>query len=679
MKSKGKLYRYLFISVLVFFILLALAYRYVPFAKILRVTASKEMSSSDFLKTGSEPPNSIAFDFEMAHGREVPNGVITGNAHSGKYAAKAFGKNAFTPALERTAGELGVGKLKYVSVSSWVFVKPGPEPVTAALVLAASNNMGVNICWKGIGLKDPFVPRGKWFKMSGQFDLSEVKFTPDTRIQLYFWNNSSTDIFIDDYYMVYGGPQSRRGDTTYVDLTRGPYQAKFNYPPFPFTYLRMAENVVTGSTSLIAGGEPAQAIILPSDPMISGMFLAENAGRDVLFVMPQGGKPEIFAYCTGSSSFIRAEVVFTPVARLAASSPAQDPTPVPAQTPAPAAVPSATPAAMPGKQYLLKGKFIGGETEQLLFIAEKSCHLYKFSSKGGACSEGNTVRAELLWQAEKFENLNFDAARPILAGDFDGDGISELLSVDGNGAWKIYRFVTGKPSGSWTLLAEGKESPETWKQNNPGFTAARFLPGRAQCEVLAISENTRDHQCSYTLSIYSPAMKDFVSCFTGKYGMHGGSPNSVTARGGSPNSVTARGGSPNSGGALNSTGSPGKIIGIDTLKPGDQFFCGNFGPNASPVVMRYNRDWRYDLKEIAFSDSAYHILYSIDFAGYTADNNPKYYEVLKLIPGRFTGNQASFIVIGRNCKTKDFDGNECSEYEDLPELPDFISVYSFVN
>ena len=95
--------------------------------------------------------------------------------------------------------------------------------------------------------------------------------------------------------------------------------------------------------------------------------------------------------------------------------------------------------------------------------------------------------------------------------------------------------------------------------------------------------------------------------------------------------------------------------------------------------MRYNRDWRYDLKEIAFSDSAYHILNNIDFTGYSADHNPKYYEVLKLIPGRFTGNQVSFIVIGRNCKNKDYNGKECSEYEDLPELPDFISVYSFVN
>lgn len=175
------------------------------------------------------------------------------------------------------------------------------------------------------------------------------------------------------------------------------------------------------------------------------------------------------------------------------------------------------------------------------------------------------------------------------------------------------------------------------------FTSGHFIPGRPQDELLAVAENGRDGKCSYTLKVYDPSGKRFVSCFPGKYGLFQ------------------------------------KIFGLDTLKPADRFYCGSFGPNGSPMVLRYNRDWRYDLKEISFSDSTYHILNNIDFAGYSADHNPKYYEVLKLIPGRFTGNQCSFIVIGRNCKNKDYDGMECSEYEDLPGLPGFISLYSFVN
>ena len=615
MKDKGKIYRNLFIVVLVLLIIAALAYRYFPFSKIIRVTASKELAQIGPVKTGSEPPNSIAYDFEIARGTELPNGIVTGNAHSGQYSAKAFGKNSFTPALERLAGDLGTGKLRYIAISAWVFVKPGAEPVTAALVLAASNAMGVNLCWKGIGLKDPGVPRGKWFKMSGQFDLSDVKFANDTRVQMYFWNNSSTDIYIDDYYLVYGGPSPRRGDTTYVDLTKGPYQEKFNYPPFPVSFMWMATIGGINGSSLANGGDGRPEPVLPSDPMICGNFIPGNSGRDVLFDLTTGGKPFIYAFCPEPGSFRRSAVEI------------------------PVAMPS-----VKGKQYLLRGKFIKGENEQLLYLGEKSCFLYKFNCKGGACREGSTVTAELLWESEKFENLDFDSGRPLLAEDLDGDGISEILYSSAGGIWKMFRFQLKGKTGSWGLSAESKENLEDWSGTAGAvkLTAGHFIPGRTQAGILAVSEKGRKHGCSYTLRFYNPSVKNFISFFSQKNGL------------------------------------PGKIKGIDTLRVSEIFICGNFGENSSPMVMRYNRDWRFDLKQIAFSDSTYHILNDIDFAGYASDHNPKYYEVLKLIPGRFTGNQASLLVIGRNCRSRDYNGKECDEYENLPELPDFISVYSFV-
>ncbi|MCX6284673.1 MAG: hypothetical protein NTW31_10620 [Bacteroidetes bacterium] len=332
-------------------------------------------------------------------------------------------------------------------------------------------------------------------------------------------------------------------------------------------------------------------------------------------MIPPSGQPSIFSYCSEANVFKRSSVE----------------------------VPVALPSPAYGKQYLLAGKFAAGETEQLLYIGEKTCCLYKFSSKSGVCKEGNLVEAELLWQSQKFENLGFDFEKPLLASDFDGDGISELLSVDASGAWKLYKFLAGKPAGSWNVIAQGKEAVEDWNftRGKGSFTAGHFIPGRAQAGVLAVVENGKDRKCSYTLRFYNPSRKQFVPFFSEK------------------------------------TRGYGKITGLDTLGPSDRFFCGNFGENGSPMVMRYNRDWRYDLKEIAFSDSTYHILNNIDFTGYTADHNPKYYEMLKLIPGRFTGNQCSFIVIGHNARNKDYDGKDCSEYEDLPELPGFISLYSF--
>ena len=84
-------------------------------------------------------------------------------------------------------------------------------------------------------------------------------------------------------------------------------------------------------------------------------------------------------------------------------------------------------------------------------------------------------------------------------------------------------------------------------------------------------------------------------------------------------------------------------------------------------ILRYNRDWRYDLKQIRFSDSTFRVLANIDFLGYENDHNPKYYEMLKIIPGNFTdAKKTSLMVIGRN-KTKPA----------AQILPDMIGVYSF--
>lgn len=614
MKRKGKWKKMLFIGVLVLFFIAFLLNRYFPFSKLIRISAAREFPQSVPENSGSGPPNSITFGFELSPGQEAPKGIVEGNAHSGRYAAKAFGKNSFSPALERQAGELGTAKLAYAAISAWVYIKPGGEPVTAALVFAASNAMGVNICWKGIGLKDPGVPRGKWFKMSGQFDLRDVRFRDDSRIQIYFWNNSSNDILVDDYFLAYGGPVPRKGDTTYVDLTRGPFTEKYNYPPFRVITMNKEAGSGKPNDGLEIAGEGGMISLSPSWPMISGCFLPGNQNRDALLVMPAEGKPELFTFCTESASFSGSPLDF------------------PFQL-----------SWAKGKQYLLKGRFTEGETEQLLYIGEKLCALFRFSCRGPVCRSSAPAEAGLLWQSEGFAGLPFDPGRPLVCGDFNGDGLAEVLYAGTDGSWKLFRFRTKAGSGSWDLLAEGKETCRDWSgtAEETSLSPGHFLPARSQDGILAVCRDSHTRRCSYTLRYYSSSLRSFVPFFKGRNGISGG------------------------------------ITGIDTLKPGDRFFIVNTGGTASPAILRYNRDWRFDLKQIAFSDSSYRILYNVDFAGYEADHNPKYYGVLRLIPGKYTGTHTSFIVIGKNCRNRGYDGKECDDYEELPGLPGFISLYSF--
>ena len=94
-------------------------------------------------------------------------------------------------------------------------------------------------------------------------------------------------------------------------------------------------------------------------------------------------------------------------------------------------------------------------------------------------------------------------------------------------------------------------------------------------------------------------------------------------------------------------------------------------------VFRYNRDWRYDLKEIRFNDSTFQVIANMDFSGYEKDYNPKYYEILRLVPAMLVSpGLTSFLVIGKNCKNKDPKEKECREFINLPVLPEIIQVFS---
>jgi hypothetical protein len=233
----------------------------------------------------------------------------------------------------------------------------------------------------------------------------------------------------------------------------------------------------------------------------------------------------------------------------------------------------------------------------------------------------------------------------ILAGDLDGDRYTELLALNGDGSWKVLKFLTGKgEKNGWVLIASG--TGQHYPFGNPGngptqTTIGRFLPNFPHDIVLTVTGDKTGRKFISSLLRFDMAHSTFVPV--------------------DQNRVD---------GNL-------KIIGLDTLKPSDQFLFGDFRGNTEPEILRYNRDWRFDLKELRFNDTTFSFLGNIDFQGYVKDHNPKYYGVLKICAGRFVDPaRTSLLLIGRNCKHWDKVTDSCREYEQLPELPDFIGIYS---
>ena len=129
-------------------------------------------------------------------------------------------------------------------------------------------------------------------------------------------------------------------------------------------------------------------------------------------------------------------------------------------------------------------------------------------------------------------------------------------------------------------------------------------------------------------------------------------------------------------GALTKNGIPSVSNAKDILKPSDILYSGNYFDNKTELL-KLNTDWRFDLKIIGQDKEGYTIIGNVDFKGYPKDFNPKYYEFVKIVSGKFiNANQSSLIVIMRNCADDNFDGVHCKEYENLSALPNSTQLYS---
>lgn len=116
-----------------------------------------------------------------------------------------------------------------------------------------------------------------------------------------------------------------------------------------------------------------------------------------------------------------------------------------------------------------------------------------------------------------------------------------------------------------------------------------------------------------------------------------------------------------------------KVVAALTVTTPIQNFEGRYTANTKQTL-RLDQTWRFDLKLIQNNE----ILGAVDFKGYPADHNPKYYEFVTLVPGHFTSSERhGLLVFMANCADTEFDGKKCNALENLPFLPNTTQLYSF--
>ncbi len=614
MSKKLRKFLYTFLVTIILIVLIFIGKIYLPYGNMFHHSPAKTESSVMSGPTQTVP-NSIAFNFEVDPKSETPSGLFKGIAHSGQFSAKIFGKNRSSLTIERKVSEIGADNMNDIAISSWVYIFPTKSEVASYLCLAVSNELGINVAIKKVKVEGYYLPMGKWFKVSGQFDLSDIHIKPDYKIQVYFWNNSWTDILVDDFYIVFGGPKPRRGDSTLVNLTGGAsFTPKFNFPPYPFHLLDKEKINNQNSSFLINNGKIKDGDISPYDRIFSGYFISDSHGTEDLLVINKAGKAELFTFCRDTKTFCKI-----------------------------------TPKMASGQLEffqsadILTGCFSGGSTSQILLSGHNGLLLGEFEKPGSTCSR---KIIEVSFKTLLNTTNNPFAVRPgkLVAADLDGNKTTEILSTADDGSWKIFRFCKGTKN-PWMIMASGKNDPlKQWNSRKYNF---RIIPGRFLQKyprdiLLTISMEKSKQSHFWSLLRFDPVSRSFIPVFSEKQNYIG------------------------------------KTIGLDTLKPTDEFFSGIFDNSGKVKIFRYNRDWRYDLKEIRFNDSTFQVIANIDFSGYEKDFDPKYYEILRLFPAMLINpGLTSFLVIGKNCRSRDPKNKECKEFIDIPALPGIISVYSF--
>lgn len=279
-------------------------------------------------------------------------------------------------------------------------------------------------------------------------------------------------------------------------------------------------------------------------------------------------------------------------------------------------------------QYVV-GDFTGDGQDDLLCVNDQNGHaqLVTYTAQNDFCSGQANFSASdwtYLWGnlgSDFIGVWNLSPTDSYFAGDFDGDGADELLCTSSNGFWQLYDFFGGGWVYKWgatvlTPLFEGW-FPTAWIQPN----------------LTAIGKFIKPNPLS------PESERDMIFMF------HDGSPDQYVVA----YYVEGQGFLP----YFRNCGV--KQIGATNIGNG-RFMTGQFDGDPQDELIWYSRKWRFEMTTSDFMGSwdnncddpgmsNFVTNGRIDFSGYTNDHNPKYFERVVPVIGRFLGDQPSALLM----------------------------------
>jgi hypothetical protein len=84
---------------------------------------------------------------------------------------------------------------------------------------------------------------------------------------------------------------------------------------------------------------------------------------------------------------------------------------------------------------------------------------------------------------------------------------------------------------------------------------------------------------------------------------------------------------------------------VDKLDFMSDYFLIDYNKDGLYELLQFSRNKRFSLKLISFDMMTYKIMYNVDFKGFKEKQNPKYYEVTRIISANLVGDNCSEVVI----------------------------------
>lgn len=278
----------------------------------------------------------------------------------------------------------------------------------------------------------------------------------------------------------------------------------------------------------------------------------------------------------------------------------------------------------PNDEYLV-GDFIEDKNnlDELLYFKDNKTFILGYSSE--------KEKFQILQETENI--IKQTAGNTIakkFAGDFNSDGRADVLIINKN-KWQLFELKDK----AWNSIANGNngELKADWfSDSNKSFVSDLFSLNNK--DVLVQTNSSDYYQLQFNKT--SGALEETKSNI-----------------------------SKADSGLFNAT---------SFIYPGD------FTGRGMEELLKYDNEWRFDLKLLEKDKNGYTVVGTVDFTGFANDYNPKYYEFLKIIPGRFTDSKkTSLLTIMRNCVDKDFNGMYCNTFENLIYLPNSVQLYTVMD